>query len=442
MMKQERKKDIASWGIVALIFAGVSLVNFFVFNVLKENNHLESRNACERSMNDFIALLRQYDSAEEAMAVYEERFDTKIIGVGGYSRDGAPLFQLGEAPEELTVTMLSGEEGDPRAYIPDAQNRSLVIIQRRPPGPDKRPPPDMSERSDLPEGADPAAMTDNSGELQEEDPRHMFNPEIYYWEIHQPTFWNRTVLYRVLFPGIEIALAALILYVFFLIRKNTEYRKRIEEQKNLVIIGTAASTLAHEIKNPLSVIRLQTDLIRRNPGGGVDRELKIIDEETERLTTLAHHVNDYLRDPVGNPDKLSAAEVLREHARRVFGAEVPVTSPDQELYISFDRARFQSVIGNLLMNALESGSGPDGVSVSVDRKGSMVRIEISDRGKGIPARKLDRIFDPFYTTKSSGTGVGLSVVQRFVEAAGGRLSIRNRTEGGVTVTVELPEYKQ
>ncbi|WP_319561152.1 HAMP domain-containing sensor histidine kinase [Marispirochaeta sp.] len=428
------KQNLTTWSLGFLVFVGLSLVNVVIFNGLKENNSLTSRNAGERAINDFIVLLRQYDSPEETIKVYENRTGTRILGIGGYSSQGELLFVLGTPPDSLSSLMIPEEDEDPRVYIPNRENRSLVVIQHRPPRPERRFTPEPPQAKTLTDKGSPTISP------AEEKFRHMFSYDLYYWEIHQPHFWNRRLLYRILFPASEAAIAGLILYMVSLTRKNSEFRRRIEEQKNLVIIGTAASTLAHEIKNPLSIIRLQTGIIERTAGKDVSRELAIINEETTRLAMLAHYVNDYLRDPVGNPERLSPTDILKVHSCRVFGREIHVSESSPDILIRFDPARFQSVAGNLLLNALESGSDPDKVSVIIDRKGSRVSIEIADRGKGIPTEDMERIFDPFFTTKGSGTGVGLAVVKRFVEAVEGRLFLRNRAGGGITVVIELPEF--
>ena len=84
-----------------------------------------------------------------------------------------------------------------------------------------------------------------------------------YLEVREPEYWRSGRLEAILFPLIEAALAALILFVRMLLVRNAEYRRRIEEQRNLVVLGTAASTFAHEIKNPLFSIRLQTRILEK-----------------------------------------------------------------------------------------------------------------------------------------------------------------------------------
>jgi two-component system, NtrC family, nitrogen regulation sensor histidine kinase NtrY len=93
---------------------------------------------------------------------------------------------------------------------------------------------------------------------------------------------------------------------------------------------------------------------------------------------------------------------------------------------------------NLLKNALESGSAPGEITVSVERAATGVRVEVADRGGGLTEDTLRDALLPFYSTKPTGTGLGLTLCREIVEAHGGRLSLANRTGGGALVTMWLP----
>jgi two-component system sensor histidine kinase HydH len=108
--------------------------------------------------------------------------------------------------------------------------------------------------------------------------------------------------------------------------------------------------------------------------------------------------------------------------------------------VLIDEDRIRSVLENILRNALESGGRPEETGASIKKADSLVIISIYDRGSGIPEENMKRIFDPFFTSKSTGTGIGLSISKRFVEAAGGIITVKNRDGGGVMVTISIPEY--
>jgi two-component system sensor histidine kinase HydH len=263
-----------------------------------------------------------------------------------------------------------------------------------------------------------------------------------YIDVAHPAYWRTDTLTKILFPLSELVLLFLVLSIRALYLRNGEYRERIESQKNLVVLGTAASTLAHEIKNPLLSIRLQTGILRKlfSGEGKGDEEIAIIDEEVERLTALTYRVNDYLRDAEGHPAVLNLYDLIAETSTRLCGRNILEENAPRDTLIRMDIERARSVLENLIRNALESGGPEDAVGASLTRNNGSLTIAIFDRGKGIPRADLDRVFDPFYTSKSTGTGIGLSIVKRFVEAVHGSIALEQRESGGTIVKITLNEH--
>jgi len=107
-----------------------------------------------------------------------------------------------------------------------------------------------------------------------------------------------------------------------------------------------------------------------------------------------------------------------------------------------DEARMRSVLENIMRNALESGSPVSEIKTEIETQNNMVNVTILDRGQGIEEKNLKRIFDPFYTSKSTGTGIGLAISKRFVEAASGSIKVENRKNGGIAVTLNFPLYDE
>jgi two-component system sensor histidine kinase HydH len=207
-----------------------------------------------------------------------------------------------------------------------------------------------------------------------------------------------------------------------------------------VVLGTAASTLAHEIKNPLLSIRLQTGILDKLYSSQGREELSIINEEVDRLSALTYRVNDYLREAKGKPAPVYLRELLAETSRRICGRDIVVPGTAADAAALADPERLRSVFENLIRNALESGGPPEKIEASVSRSGGSVTVVVGDRGGGIAEGDLGRVFDPFFSRKSTGTGIGLSISRRFVEAAGGSIVMANREGGGAEARITLPEY--
>jgi signal transduction histidine kinase len=221
--------------------------------------------------------------------------------------------------------------------------------------------------------------------------------------------------------------------------RTRRYQAAMAEHRDLLQFAEASRTLSHELQNPLAAILLQTALLKRAAGGEPSAEVSIIEEEARRMSGLVARVRDFLKDPRGQAERVDLAELaatLRERFAVVVELAVEGSTP---YTVVFDPHRLRSVVENLLKNAAESGPDPrPAMRLSRPRSG-WVRLEVLDSGSGFTPESLKSARDPFYTTKTSGTGIGLSIASSFVRAAGGKLKLENRPEGGAKVSLDLPE---
>ncbi|MDR3167084.1 MAG: sensor histidine kinase [Treponema sp.] len=436
----------------------LSALMVFIFWQMRDRARLIRDNDNERIFNMLFTSLRGYDdfgSVIESNPTLKER----IAGFGIYGDDLTLTYSWGTVPpvfEEHILKDLLLRERYGRYTLPDKRGGRVKFILHTgrmmpglspvsPPVPPSFPEPENSEERRRMLFVRPENRP-NTGR----DPRFfniLFSAKYLYINIDHPAYWRTQTLSALLFPLCELALLVLVLRVRSLYLRNWEYRERIEAQKNLVVLGTAAGTLAHEIKNPLLSIRLQTGILGKLFPGSGKEELTIINEEVDRLSALIYRVNDYLRDAEGERVPLNSYEFLRGIVERLCGRNIIEERSIRDGLISMDSDRARSVFENVLRNAIESG-GPEGsLSARITRSGdgpgksgNRIFITILDRGKGISPAELKRVFDPFFTRKSTGMGIGLSISKRFTEAAGGDLSLENREGGGITARITLPEY--
>jgi two-component system, NtrC family, sensor histidine kinase HydH len=444
------KAKMASLGIALLAFALLSAFAVVIFRGIAERDRLEVRNDAERTMSLLLASLRDHEDFGSAIEDVEA-LKKKVIGLGAYAEDGSRVYTWGETPATFSLPNPGERPGGEaaRSYVGDPKNNSLVFaFHPFRAGPSAMPPPAMPPSPPKVPGMGMSRMRRAFEGVPREGPQHMGflfttmrNAEIVRLEIREASYWTSRRLARALFPLVELALAALVLLVRGLVLRNAEYRRRIEEQKSLVVLGTAASTLAHEIKNPLLSIRLQTRILEKTYPREAQREIGIINDEVERLSALSHRVGDYLRDPAGNPRPIDPAEIALDVGMRLCGRNVLKATPESAPRVSMDPERLRSVLENLLRNALESGGPEEGLSIEVGGFEGGARIDVLDRGAGLAPEAEAKLFDPFFTTKSRGTGIGLSVSKRFVEAAGGTIALSARPEGGCRARVLLPAAK-
>jgi PAS domain S-box-containing protein len=222
--------------------------------------------------------------------------------------------------------------------------------------------------------------------------------------------------------------------------------QQLREQAALARLGEMAAVLAHEVKNPLAAVRGAIEVIgSRLPAG--TRDAAVVQEIVSRIDSLNELMKDLLlfaRPPRPNPMPVeismlvsSTAELLREDpALNAIRINVQGGAPP----VQADPGLLQIVFLNLMVNSAQAMRGEGEIKVSVEASNGTCRIAICDNGPGIPPDARDKIFTPFFTTKSRGTGLGLATAKRLVEAHRGTIDVRSPAQGGTTVIVQLPTH--
>ena len=218
-------------------------------------------------------------------------------------------------------------------------------------------------------------------------------------------------------------------------------------KNQLAAVGELAAAIAHEVRNPLAVIVNAVAGLRRASGREEDRTilLSIVDEEAARLNRLVTDLLRFARPVSVKRSPVSLVELAnRSRSQAHDGHEVVVAiDGDPEIQtVWVDPSLFRLVFDNLVQNACQSMRGGGRVDIVVTRStfanGPAVSIQIKDHGHGMEAEVRERALDPFFTTRPSGTGLGLPIVQRIVEAHGGEITIESEEGAGTSVTLLLP----
>jgi two-component system, LuxR family, sensor kinase FixL len=225
---------------------------------------------------------------------------------------------------------------------------------------------------------------------------------------------------------------------------RVEMETRLREQTAMARLGEMAAVIAHEVKNPLAGIRGAIQVIGgRLPKEG--KEAQIMKEVVARIDALNDLMKDLLlfaRPPQPKPlavdlrllvkstAELVTADPLHEGVRIELEGEAPRAHADADL--------LKIVFLNLLVNAAHAMQDHGTIRVSLGTQNGMCRVVFADTGPGIPADIREKIFNPFFTTKSRGTGLGLVTAKRLIEAHAGTISIDCPPAGGTTVTIQLP----
>src|SRR5688572_16636128 len=219
--------------------------------------------------------------------------------------------------------------------------------------------------------------------------------------------------------------------------------QRLAEQKSLAKLGEMAAVVAHEVKNPIAGIRGALQVITsRMPADQRDRTI-LLDIIT-RLDALNRIVQDMLmfaRPRALRQEQIPLGSLLRETASLIqrdpgmVNLEIAVSGSAD---IVGDREMLQVVFQNILMNAAQAMEGQGRIGVVIATGDGRCRVAVEDRGPGMPDEVREKAFDAFFTTKHRGTGLGLPIAKRVVDAHGGTIHIDVPPEGGTTISVDLP----
>lgn len=222
----------------------------------------------------------------------------------------------------------------------------------------------------------------------------------------------------------------------------------VVSSERLAAIGRVAAGVAHEINNPIAVIRGYVKTMRQETQDeGLREELGILDEEATACQRIADDLLTYARSPALTPQPVDARELLADAVERC--DHVPSRRSEEPhrarliveaepAVISVDAVRIRQVIVNLVTNAREATRGEEPVIVKGLRRGDGYQIEILDRGIGISPEAREHLFEPFFTTRRDGTGLGLAVCYGLVTSHGGTIRAEPRTDGGSRFVIDLP----
>jgi two-component system sensor histidine kinase PilS (NtrC family) len=223
------------------------------------------------------------------------------------------------------------------------------------------------------------------------------------------------------------------------------------QRSHLAAIGNLSAAIAHEIRNPLAAISGSIEVLRMSASSSADDRtlMDIVVREVDRLNALVRDFLNYARPMQIDRRKVVMTELVDDTVafferdqQLASGVHIEVRHETGPFRSRVDPERVQQVLWNLLRNACEAMNGSGEIRVSTAMSGGegdrFAIVSIEDSGPGLPSAAIDRIFEPFYTTKPSGTGLGLATSHRIVSEHGGLMRAENREQGGARFVIVLP----
>jgi two-component system sensor histidine kinase PilS (NtrC family) len=238
--------------------------------------------------------------------------------------------------------------------------------------------------------------------------------------------------------------AATVIVSFSDLTEVAQMRQELQHQDRMAVIGELSAELAHEIRNPVTSIRGAMEELRKGsaPGPITDRLAAIAVRESDHLNEIVTGFLEFARNPEMKRQNVSLGSLALE-MKRLFEDRNPelaidIDAPDDDCFVQGDPTQLRQLYLNLAQNAAEAMVFRGNLAIRVRRSGATAEIRFDDEGPGIPPDKVARIFEPFYTGKERGVGMGLAICSRIVTAHNGAIQAAARSGGGASMIVRLP----
>jgi two-component system sensor histidine kinase HydH len=232
------------------------------------------------------------------------------------------------------------------------------------------------------------------------------------------------------------------------ITEQARLRARLSEAERLAAAGELAAGVAHEIRNPLAAIVNATTLLERTETLTPEERASTLDAVRNEARRLNRILSDFLvfarpRGPRRLPGDIRevvdhVAALIRDDPARAGLVELEICVDPAVPSFAFDADQLTQVLLNIALNGIEAMGGRGRLSLEVGRSNGHILIAISDTGRGIPPEERLRVFEPFFSRKRGGTGLGLTIARRIVAAHGGRIDLESTPGQGTRFTIALP----
>lgn len=239
---------------------------------------------------------------------------------------------------------------------------------------------------------------------------------------------------------IGLILSGMLFFIFRTYGKVIVISEQAVQKEKMASIGELSARLAHDIRNPLSSIISWTELIqlnlKDNPNEKIANYTKSILKSTDGIKFQLNTVIDFVKSRPTNISKNSIMLLIFDAIKTTpIPDTVKINTPTIDLDIECDKSQMIVVFSNLITNSIQAMNGNGNITINIDTKGNNAIIEVIDSGPGIPKENTSKIFEPLFTTKSMGTGLGLVSCKNIIEYHHGKILVKNDP---TTFTIEMP----
>jgi two-component system sensor histidine kinase HydH len=225
------------------------------------------------------------------------------------------------------------------------------------------------------------------------------------------------------------------------INELSHFQSELFKAARFSAIGEMSARLAHDMRNPLAIIKNTVELVKLKHSSSISEELLqlfgSIDDASSRLAFQLDEVLNFVRVSPLNCTKCSLREIMNSAINKlIIPDQIRIHKPFNDVHLFCDIEKITTVFTNLIMNAVQAMDNSGSITIRFDETHSMVTIKVQDTGPGIPESLLDKVFEPLFTTKFRGTGLGLQAVKNIIQQHQGTISVTNRP---TVFSVSLPK---
>lgn len=224
------------------------------------------------------------------------------------------------------------------------------------------------------------------------------------------------------------------------IRRLFRAEEALHQQNRLAQLGQMAAMVAHEIRNPLSIIKGSAEVLQKKYASQSDELFDFIPEEINRLNRLVNDFLQFARRRNLHLEPANPAEIIALLLGQMNDPRIRAELGDAAPSLKLDRDAFKQVMLNILENARQAipAEGRVTIRAALTERPKCYRISIEDNGCGMSPETLQKIFDPFFSTRAAGSGLGMAITRQLVEQMGGRIAVSSKENEGATVNLEFP----
>ncbi|WKT58639.1 ATP-binding protein [Candidatus Nitrosotenuis chungbukensis] len=224
------------------------------------------------------------------------------------------------------------------------------------------------------------------------------------------------------------------------IKKDLEIAEYKSKSDKLAAVGEAAARIAHDLRNPLSVIRATSEILQMQSKNLTEKEKETFEKQKSAIDRMSHQIAEVLDFVRSNPVTKQPIEFSKMINNVLNSILVPkrvkIIKPDKDFVLRCDPSQIEAVLVNLLRNAIDAVENDGIISIKLSEDQNFHIVSIEDTGHGIPEKNLQKIFEPLFTTKQKGTGLGLAARKNIIEQHGGTIIAENNP---TTFTMKLPK---